>query len=262
MRNQWTILLAYLLCFQFANSQVVTTHQYRRVEPENMKEYLKRETTYWSVLAKNEIKKGNLTYWAILTKVGGEDKLDSPNILIINSFKDMNTAGNIWGGITDLFPNIKNEEIETASLCAVTDHIFLRNINWLQAKNVKPEQDFKYVHIIYHHTKNVGKHFKFENDTWAPLLRKAMDQNITTMKGWGNHIVVSPESIKFPYTSASYDYYSSLHDALSETFSDYMEFPEGFFDDLNENYAGPRSSHLYKIVQVVAAPKEMEDEEN
>ncbi len=258
MKNLPRILLIFLFCFQFVNSQEVTTHQYRRVEPENMEEYLKRETTYYSKLAESEMSKGNLTYWAILVKVGGENILNSPNILIINSFKNMDASNSIWNGVQDLFPNVKMENIETNSLSTITDFIYLRDINRVEAKNLNPENDLKYMHLIYHNIKNVGQHFKFENDTWAPLTKKAMDQGITTMKVWGNAIIVSPESRDFPYSSVSYDIYPSMHEALSETFSDSMEFPEGFFDDLNDNYAGPRNSHLYRIVQVVSAPKEDE----
>lgn len=41
----------------FVNAQKITTHQYRRVEPADMEEYLKRETTYWKKFAENEVKK-------------------------------------------------------------------------------------------------------------------------------------------------------------------------------------------------------------
>ena len=68
MKNYFTIILSFVLSIQFIHSQEVTTHEYRHVSQENMEEYLKRETTYWSKLAEREIKKGNLTYWAILQK--------------------------------------------------------------------------------------------------------------------------------------------------------------------------------------------------
>ena len=63
MKNYFALLLSFVLTIQFVNSQDVTTHEYRHVSQENMEEYLKRETTYYSKLAESEIKKGNLTYW-------------------------------------------------------------------------------------------------------------------------------------------------------------------------------------------------------
>jgi hypothetical protein len=262
MKNYFTILLSLFLSLQFINSQEVTTHEYRHVPTENMDEYLKRETTYWSKLAEREIKKGNLTYWAILQKVGGENIPNTPNVLTINSYTNMDERENMWGGISQLFPNVKLEDMATEDLCTRTDIIYLRKINGVEVENADPDKDFRYVHLIYHNTINVGKHFEFENTTWAPLLKKAMDKGITTMRGWENYIVVSPVANEFPYSSASYDFYSTIHHALSETFSDNMEFGEGFFDNLNANYAGPKNSHLYRIVKVVRAADEVREIED
>ena len=259
MKNYFAILLSLVLTIQFVNSQEVTTHEYRYVSQENMEEYLKRETTYYSKFAESEIKKGNLTYWAILEKVGGENIQNTPNVLTINSYTNMDERENMWGNIGKLFPNVKLEDMHTERLCKRTDIIYLRKINRVEVENANPDRDFKYVHLVYHNNINVGKHFDFENNTWAPLLKKAMDKGITTMKGWENYIVVSPVAKEFPYTSASYDFYSTMHHALSETFSDNMEFGEGFFDNLNANYAGPKNSHLYRIVKVVRAVNEVKE---
>ena len=97
------------------------------------------------------------------------------------------------------------------------------------------------------------------SDSFLNLSSLPNIKGITTMKGWENYIVVSPVAKEFPYTSASYDFYSTMHHALSETFSDNMEFGEGFFDNLNANYAGPKNSHLYRIVKVVRAVNEVKE---
>ena len=174
----------------------------------------------------------------------------------------MDERENMWGGISQLFPNVKPEDMFTEELCTRTDIIYLRKINGVEVENANSDRDFKYVHLIYHNTINVGKHFEFENDSWAPLLKKAMDKGITTMKAWENYIVVSPVAQEFPYSSSSQDFYSTIHHALSDTFSDNMEFGEGFFQKLIANYAGPRNSHLYRIVKVVRAVDEIEDVED
>ncbi len=83
------------------------------------------------------------------------------------------------------------------------------------------------------------------------MLVKAMEDGTTTMKGWGNSAVISPQSDKFPYSSASYDLFSSMQAALSPAFSEDLVVPDGFFDGIADNMAGPREFNLYRIVSVV-----------
>jgi len=112
MKKLTLIVLGFLFCVPMMMAQEITVHQYRRVAPENMQEYLKRETTYWQKLAESEVKKGNLTFWAILQKVGGLDQQNGSNILIINSFKNMDTANEIWGNLQELFPDTKMDDMD------------------------------------------------------------------------------------------------------------------------------------------------------
>ncbi|MCJ7467032.1 MAG: hypothetical protein MUO53_10110 [Maribacter sp.] len=251
MKKVCTILFACALSFQIAMAQSVTSHQYRRVAPENMEEYLKRETTYWQKWAENEVNKGNLTFWGVFQKVGGTDMEHEPNILIINTYKDIDKGAD-WAGITKIFPNVKMEDMSPWGLSTDTDQIFLRDLdNHIQAANVVPSNDFKYVRFIYHNTKDNAAELSFEADKWKPMLVKAMQDGKTIMKGWGNSVVISPQSDKFPYSSASYDLFSSMQDALSPAFSADLVWPDGFFDGLTAHVAGPRNSNLYRIVSVV-----------
>lgn len=96
----------------------------------------------------------------------------------------------------------------------------------------------------------------FEAEKWKPMSKKAMDEGKTTMKGWGNSVVVSPESSNFPYSSSSYDLYASLTDALGPGFSEDFVWPDNFFADVMDNPAGPRHKNLNRIVAVVTAPSE------
>lgn len=197
-----------------------------------------------------------MTFWAILQKVGGEDQLNDANILIMNTFKDID-KGAEWGTVADLFPDVKMEDIQTWNISKNTATVFVRSLeNHIEVPNANPAEDFNYVHIIYHDTKDNGKHLNFESEKWKPLVQQAMNEGKTTMKGWGNSIIISPESKAFPYKSQSYDLFASMQDALGDTFSDDFSFPEGFFEPLNGNYDGPRNSQLYRIVAVVMAPEE------
>ena len=259
MKKQLTILLALLICFQWAQAQKITSYTYRVVKQADMAEYLKRETTYWQKLAESEVKKGNLTFWAVLVKMGGTNLDKAPNVLLINTFKDIDASNSIWGGVTDLFPDVKMEDIQTNSLSKTTAMIYLRGLdNFVQGKDVNPEEDFNFVHVIYHNNKDVGKHLTFESEKWKPMIQKAMDEGKTSLKGWGNAIIVSPESNSFPYQTISYDLFKTAHEALSPAFNDDHETPENFFDGLQGNYDGPRNSHLYRIIATVSAEPESE----
>jgi hypothetical protein len=110
--------------------------------------------------------------------------------------------------------------------------------------------------MIYHNVNDLAKHLTFESEKWKPLVEKAFNEGKTTLKGWGNGVILIPESESFNYQSFSYDMFGSVQDALSPEFSDDLVIPDGFFEPLAGNYAGPRNSHLYRVVAAVAAPPE------
>ncbi len=255
MKKLSLLFLGLLFCTPTLFAQEVITHQYRRVEPENMQEYLKRETTYWQKLAESEVTKGNLTFWAILQKVGGIHQDTGSNILIVNTFNDIDASNEIWGNVQALFPDTKMEDMGTGALAKNTATIFLRNgNNFTAAPNADPQKDFKYVYVLYHQPKNVAKHMDFEANEWKPLIEKAMAEGKTTLKGWGNDYIIMPESEKFQYRTSSYDLFSSLSEALGPQFSEDFTWPDDFGDIVQDNNNGPRHKDLYRIVTMVSAP--------
>ncbi len=254
MRNTCLILLAAVLSLQFVKAQNIISHEYRRVAPADMEEYIKRETTYWKVFAENEVKKGNLTFWGIFQRIDGTDLDTGPNILIVNSFNDMDKGAD-WASIAQLFPNVAMDKIQTWGLSTTTDRIFIQNLpNHIRKPNAAPENDYKFVRFIYHDVNNLGNHLSFEAEKWKPLVERAWAEGKTTMTGWGNGTVLLPESEKFHYNSYSYDLFASMHDALTPAFSEDLSIPDGFWEPLQGNYDGPRNSHLYRVVAAVQAP--------
>ena len=152
--KKFIVAFALIFCCTLAYTQTTTIHQYRKVAQGDMAEYLDREIKYWSVFAENEVKKGNLTFWAVLQKVGGINQENAPNILLINSFNNIDEQVN-WAGVDDLFPDVKMEDIQTWSLSTNTDTVYLSDLgNHVQGENVNPVEDFNYVKIIYHNSKN------------------------------------------------------------------------------------------------------------
>ena len=254
MRKGITFLVLCILSFQFAMAQAITTHQYRRVAPENMQEYLKRETTYWAKWAEKEVTKGNLAFWGIFQRVGGVNQDTSPNILIINTFNDIDKGAD-WASIDAMFPDVKMEDIGTMDISTNMHQIFLGDLpNHIRAENTGND-DYKYVRFIYHDIKNMGQHLTFESEKWKPVVEQAMKEGKTTMKGWGHQTIISPVTSDFTYSSYSYDIFSSMQDALSPAFSDDHTMPDGFWDGFQDNY-NKRNSNLYRVVAAVSAPTE------
>ncbi|NND30968.1 MAG: hypothetical protein HKN76_00165 [Saprospiraceae bacterium] len=247
MKSLLPILLLFALSYSTIQAQGITSHQYRRVAPADMEEYLKRETTYWQKFAENEVKKGNMTFWGVFQRVGGTSQESEPNILIINTFKDIDKGAD-WASVADLFPDVKMEDIQTWSICTNTDQIFLRGLgNHIQVEN--PE--FNFVRVIYHKVKNAATSLTFEEEKWKPMLQKAMEEGTTNMQGWGNAIIVGPKSDDFDYDVYTYDLFASAHAALSPNFTEDHQMPDGFWDGIEGNANGPRHTNLYRIVAVV-----------
>lgn len=254
MKKALIMFFAIIMAMPCLMAQGITTHQYRRVEQEDMQEYLKRETTYWKKFAEQEVTKGNLTFWAILVKVGGVGLDHKPNVLIINTMNDVD-EGLDWASVADLFPDVKPEDINTGELSKEMATIYLRSQeNHINAPGAIPQDDYKYVKIVYHNPKSIGKLLTFERDKWKPMVEKAMADGNTTLKGWGNARVLHPSSSKFPYSTQSYDLFNNLNDALLPYFSDDVEASDDFYDDVMDNEESRRSIGLYYIVSFVSAP--------
>jgi hypothetical protein len=121
-------LLVMLLTFHLhAMAQgEITIYQYRHVPNDKIDEFIKRETTYWSVVAEKAMAKGSLTFWALLEKQGGYDLENSSNFLFINTYKDIDKAGEVWNPAT-AFPNVTMDKMETNSLSTTTTAFFLKD---------------------------------------------------------------------------------------------------------------------------------------
>lgn len=254
MKKMSFILIAFMLLLPLIEAQNTTIHHYRKVAPDNMKEFLHRAETYWKVFAEKEIEKGNLLFFAVLVKVGGnEDIQHSPNVLIITSVKDIDNEIK-WMEVKELFPDVPMEDIQVHSLSTRVSSIYLRDLdNHIQGSSVNPDTDFKYAKFNYFNSTDTWKHITFEAEVWKPMLKKAMDDGKATMKGWGHSLILAPETPTFQYGSVSYDLFSSIKDAYGDLFTDDVEMPEGIWDDYIANNPKPKATYLFKIITVVSA---------
>ena len=76
------ILLVALVAANFSYSQKqVSMHMYIHVAPENQSQFEHLEIDYWSKVAQNEIKKGNMTGWGLMKNVGIDSNASEANYL-------------------------------------------------------------------------------------------------------------------------------------------------------------------------------------
>lgn len=247
-----TILVASVLGVQNVHAQDISVYQYRKVDNDKVDEFIKRETEYWSKVAQKAVDDGKLKFWALFQKVGGYDLENSSNFLFINTFADIDKTDGIWDAKA-LFPDVPMEDIETYSMSRNTSTLFVRAHHFEMAEGANPENDFKYLSMIYHDASNPGDLVELEKEHWAPFIKAAMDNGQTTQKGWGNAVILSPSGPDMKYNTISYDIYPSLKETLSPTTSDDIQYPQYGLTLINELERSRRSSVVYKIVKVINA---------
>jgi hypothetical protein len=249
-----SVLAAMIFNFQAVIAQEendpISVYQYRKVEQAKMNDFIERETKYWSKVAQKAVDEGKLQFWGLFQKVGGYDLENSPNILFINTFTDIDDTNGIWDA-SAVFPDVPMEDMETQSMGSVTSMIFMKSQSWREKEGVNPEEDFKYLQMVYHNAENPSGLIAAEEEIWGPFIKSAMDNGITQQKGWGNAIILSPTGEEIKYNTISYDLYSSLKEALNPSWDQDTEFPD--MTKIGETEGNRRASVVYQIVHVVNA---------
>ncbi len=236
--------------FKSAKAQDITTYQYRHVAPDKVAEFIKRETTYWSKVARQAIDSGKMSFWALLEKVGGTDMGTASNYMFVNSFPDINTDLSKVFDPSKLFPGIPISKIETNSISTTTAEIFVMDNAWVQAANAVPAKDFNYVLFNYHNSSDPNQFNAIEKNDWGPFIKTAMDNNQVDQKAWGNSIVLTPTGGNMKFNCLSIDLYSNLKSALNPTWSSNVTLPTAALDSLQKISLSPPARILYRIVKV------------
>lgn len=259
--NAQLILLGLLILPMFSDAQTpatnpapdpgITLYMYRRVPADKRDEFIKRETTYWSEVARKALSKGNITFWALLEKVGGYDMENSSNFLFVNTYRNIDAIGEVWNSAAAAFPNVPMEKMETNSISTTTSMFFLRSEGWQEAAGVVPDKDFKYISMVYHNSSSPAALIELENKHWGPFIKSAMDKKQTTMRGWGNARVLSPSGENIRFNTVSYDLFPSLKEALMPTWDPKTVFPEAGLEEINKLEINRRGGVVYQIIKVV-----------
>ena len=247
----WIFIIAIMLgSVNSIKAQGITTYQYRHVDPTKADEFVKRETTYWSKVARKAIDNGKMTLWVLLEKVGGTDMATASNYMFVNTFPDVNADLSKVFDPTKLFPGVPMSKMETNSISTTTGEIFIMNDGWEQAANVVPDKDYKYVMMNYHNSSDAASFNAIEKNNWGPFIKKAMDNNQVDQKAWGNGIVLLPTGDNMKFNCFSMDFYSNLKSALTPTWSSNLSFPTAGLDSLTKIGLNPPARILYRIVKV------------
>jgi hypothetical protein len=237
-------------------AQEISVWQLRNVEQSNMQEFIERETKYWSKVAEAAVEKGNLTFWGLFVKEGGFDLPNAPNVLFINTFKDIDAANmaEMWNPAS-LFPDVPLEKIETGSI-STTLHMFFVNPGSMVIKEgAVPAEQFKFVRFIFHNSSAPDELLALENEHWMPFIKSAMDAGHTTQLAWGNASILAPSGPNMEANTISYDIFPTLKSALTGGFppdSD-VEFPEEGLTKINDLEVSRRFNNVYRRIQVINA---------
>lgn len=237
-------------------AQEISVWQLRQVEQNNMQEFIDRETKYWSKVAEAAIEKGNLTFWGLFIKEGGFDLPNGPNVLFINTFKNIDAANmsEIWNA-SAVFPDIPIEQIETGSISKTLHMFFVQPQNFVMKEGAIPQEQFNYVRFIFHNTNSPADLVSLENEHWAPFIKSAMDAGQTTQLAWGNATILAPSGPNMDANTISYDIYPTLGSALTGGFpaDTEVEFPEEGLAKINELEITRRFNNVYRRIQVINA---------
>ncbi|SDL90019.1 hypothetical protein SAMN04488514_103327 [Kriegella aquimaris] len=256
-------LLLFVFLFSFKmnaqddENKGISVYQYRQVQQDQMEEFIARETKYWSKVAESAIAKGNLTFWGLFEKVGGFDMPNSPNILFINTYKDIDNAnmGEIWNP-SAVWPNVPMDQMETSSMSKVNHMLFVKPEGWVKASNAEPENDYKFIKMIYHNASNPGNLVALEDKHWGPFIQSAMDSGKNKQKAWGNSRILSPSGPEMKANTISVDIYSTLKETLDPTWDENTVFPTEGLTEIMALETDQRISFVYRIVKVVTAPQQ------
>lgn len=236
-------------------AQDITTYQYRHVDPAKADEFIRRETTYWSKVARKAIDSGKMSFWALLEKVGGTDMATASNYMFVNSWPDLNADLSHVFDPTKLFHGIPLSQMSTDAMSTVTGEVYVMNDGWEEIAKVDAAKDYQYVLMNYHNSSNPAEFNRLEKAHWGPFIKAAMDNNQVDQKAWGNSMVLTPTGGTMKFNCLSVDLYSNLKSALMPTWSPAVTFPNAGLDSLQKISLDPPARILYRIVKVEAKTK-------
>jgi len=185
----------------------VSMHMYIHVAPENQAQFEHLEIDYWSKVAQNEIKKGNMTGWGLMKNVGIDLNASEANYLIVNTFKSLEQAFNNQATWSTDFLGVKQGDISTESIRKVI------SIRWYQNETAIPGDNTNFTIFNYARPTNVGVFVTENKELWKGIHEKM--QKATKLDSWGVHTRIHPKGVSSKASVFTRDGFATLYDAMN-----------------------------------------------
>lgn len=215
------------------------------VSEENEAEFVHRETTYWSEVARRAILELRLVKWDLWKVETGIGINNEANFYIMTEFRkpsDVDRLEEIWN-FKRVFPNVDFSEIDTSSLSTIVDRVFL----YSQVKLIKSQPNYLKVNLA--RASDLGRYLELENTVWQSFVQERMDADQTNVVSWDLLRVMSPSGVDRPYNALTIDGFNTLSDALQPNYGDSPEYP-----DLDQFQAVHQKGtvHIFSLVKSVS----------
>ena len=200
-----------LFLVPITQAQSVSIVQYHHVEAENRAEFIHRETTYWSEIAKAAIKDGKMTSWQLWETVGGWNLSSGSNFMFVNTFaklEDLNNLNEVWNP-SKVFPNGRMKDMNTRGLSTINHQlVFARNAG--AGTGTTPN----FVRINYSKASDLEKYLELEKTVWQPFIKQQIDSGNCTQVSWVSAVKIMPFGADFPFNAVSADGFMTLSEAI------------------------------------------------
>lgn len=237
-----------------STAQEISVWQFRHVKQADMQEFIDRETKYWSKVAEAALEKGNLTFWGLFVKQGGFDLENSPNVIFVNTFKDIDAVdmAETWNA-SAVFPDVPMDKMETQSISTTKHQIFVSPANMVTKEGSDPDEHFNFIRFIFHNSSNPGQLVALEKEHWEPFIKAAMEAGHTSQVAWGNSQILAPSQPNMDANSISYDVYPDMKSALTGGWAEdaEIEFPQEGLEKINDLELTRRYNNIYRRIAVV-----------
>lgn len=228
--------------------QDIVVVQTRHIPPENIEEFIHRETTYWSKVAQKAIDEGKLSAWSLWQRVDGFDVDKDHNFFFVNEYtqEQFGQEGSIWD-YKKVFPDMKRSDISTFELGTVQDVLFYRNHVFIQTA---PAQ---YIRVNFAKASDMNRYLELETTVWQPFIREQMQAEKTTVVSWILSSLIYPGGADLPHNAVTVDGYATLKDAVGQSYDEGVEFPD--FSEFQKVHQ-KAEIHLYRRVASVGTQGE------
>ena len=243
------LLSSMLLVFTlpFLQAQPVTITQFRYVADEDREEFLHRETTYWSEIARAAIKEGKMVGWELWERVGGWNLSEGSNFIFVNQFskvEDLNNLRAIWNP-TKVFPKGRMANMETESMSTLNHQLIFQG-NSYAGTGEEPN----FIRVNYSKASDLSKYLELERTMWQPFIKKQIDEKNTSQVSWFSAVKIMPAGVDLPFNAVSVDGYKTMSEAVlpASSFKTEPTFPD--MKAINEVHKKMRIQ-VYRKVKIV-----------